>query len=35
MPDNDDPATKTSPEVGSSRLPAIVRRLLFPDPLGP
>jgi hypothetical protein len=29
------PPTTTSPEVGSSRLPAMVRRVDFPDPLGP
>ena len=29
------PAIATSPLVGSSRVPAIVSNVLFPDPLGP
>src|SRR5438128_1480397 len=29
------PSTSTSPLVGTSRLPAIVNRVLLPEPLGP
>jgi len=32
MPDSDVSPTRTSPSVASSRLPAIVSRLLLPDP---
>ena len=35
IPSSRAPSTTTSPLVASSRLPAMVSRLLFPEPLGP